>query len=70
MFPLPPGQRVRLSLGDSVHIGDAILILQAGPRQGVTGQATLHRALGKSAVTSKAPAMRAVYNLVERVATE
>jgi len=66
--PLPPGQRVRLSLGDSVHIGDAILILQAGPRQGLTGQATLQRTLGKSAIIVEAPAMRAVYNLVERIA--
>ena len=67
-MPLPPGQRARLSLGDSVHIGDAILILQAGPRQGLTSQTTLQRALGKSAIIVDAPAMRAVYNLVERLA--
>jgi two-component system response regulator AtoC len=66
--PLPPGQRVRLSVGDSVHIGDAILILQGSARSAVTNLASLDGPSGRSAIVIDDPGMRAAYELVERVA--
>jgi transcriptional regulator with GAF, ATPase, and Fis domain len=68
--PLAPGKRVPIGPGDAVQIGGAFLVLQPRSRgdEAVGVEGSSDAAADGGAVCSNAPAMRAVYDMVESVA--
>ena len=67
---LPTKSRVRVAIGDPIRIGEAILIVQAAPREAAESS-TIHAKTSTGSergVVVRDPAMQEVYDLVRRVA--